>query len=159
MDFSRTATPTGAADFGATLSEHRILEHIKDALRVTVEWRAPAVSADRKKTSVSFTLQSFCRHMERLMAIEEEGGYLSDIVEQRPRCENRVVTLATDHRRFRERILLLKPRLEAMAHADPVQFEAACEEIRELLDEVDRHDRAEIELLQEMMLTDVGGEG
>jgi hypothetical protein len=34
-----------------------------------------------------------------------------------------------------------------------------CQELRELLDDVDRHDLREIELLQESLLMDDGGEG
>ncbi len=39
------------------------------------------------------------------------------------------------------------------------QFAGLCQEIRDLLDDVDQHDEREIELLQESMLMDEGGEG
>jgi hypothetical protein len=34
-----------------------------------------------------------------------------------------------------------------------------CEEIRSLLEEVDRHDEEEVNLLQDTLLSDEGGEG
>jgi hypothetical protein len=39
------------------------------------------------------------------------------------------------------------------------QFEYVCSRIVELLDRVDQHDLEEIELLQETLLCDEGGEG
>jgi hypothetical protein len=51
------------------------------------------------------------------------------------------------------------PQLDALTEWEEARFAEICTEIRELLDEVDRHDEAEIELLQESMLMDEGGEG
>jgi hypothetical protein len=39
------------------------------------------------------------------------------------------------------------------------EFEFVCSQISELLDNVDQHDVAEIELLQDTLLHDEGGEG
>jgi hypothetical protein len=46
--------------------------------------------------------------------------------------------------------------LPALAEED---FEFVCSQIEELLDRVDQHDVEEIELLQDTLLCDEGGEG
>ncbi|MEM9186027.1 MAG: hemerythrin domain-containing protein [Planctomycetota bacterium] len=139
--------------------EHQTLEHIKGALRVTVDWRAPAVSQARKKSSIRFALQSFCRHLERLMRIEEEGGYMAVVADQNPCLSHQIRRLAGDHDRFRARVAELTPRLEEVAEWQDDDFDGICEDIKRFLDEVDRHDFAEVELLQETLTLDEGGEG
>ncbi|MGL4514529.1 MAG: hemerythrin domain-containing protein [Lacipirellulaceae bacterium] len=158
--YATNALTTGAmARFEPDLQEQQILEHIKGALRVMVEWRAPSASRDRKQSSVRFALDSFCRHLERLMVFEERGGYLANIAEARPQWQWRLSRLRAEHARIRERVNRLAPSV-----ADPTvwsddRFEESCHAIRELLDEVDEHGREEIALLQDTLLYDEGGEG
>jgi Hemerythrin HHE cation binding domain len=139
--------------------EHTILEHIKQALRVTLDWHAPEVSMPRKLSSLQFTMKSFYRHLERVMSIEEEGGYLVEIAETRPNLQSRIEALARDHIRFRARIRQLVPQLSELNDWEVGQFGEVCDEIRELLQDVDAHDAQEIDLLQESLLIDEGGEG
>jgi hypothetical protein len=142
-----------------SLVEHRVLNHVKDALRVILDWDAPEVSLPRKLSSLQFTMKSFSRHLDRVMKIEEEGGYLDDIVAAKPNLESRIMTLHRDHLRFRTRLHQIGNRLDSLNSWHEDQFAGLCMEIYELLDEVDRHDAREIDLLQESLLLDEGGEG
>ena len=147
----------------ATLSahwmEHQILGHIKEALRVTLDWKAPAVSMPRKLSSVRFTMKSFQRHLDRTMKLEEVGGYLSVVAEMKPNLYDRILVLVGDHDRFRWQLREVMPRLEEVSQWNEDEFDDVCASVRALLDEVDLHDAAEIELLQESLLMDEGGEG
>ena len=139
--------------------EHQILEHVKDALRVTVSWRVPSVGVSRKLSSVKFTLQSFQRHLERLMNIEEQDGYMSVVCDAKPHLTSRVAQLEQDHEHFRRHLSLLIPEIESLSEYNEELFEDLCAEIDALLDDVDRHDREEVALLQETLMFDIGGEG
>jgi hypothetical protein len=139
--------------------EHQILEHIKQALRVTINWQAPSVSMPRKLSSMQFTIKSFQRHFERVIAIEEEGGYMADVVDAKPYFQERIDQLAGDHDRFRQRLRRLIPELNDIKEWEDSRFEQVCHQLRTLLDEVDQHDGREVELLQESLLLDDGGEG
>ena len=139
--------------------EHQILEHVKQALRVTLDWQAPVVSMPRKLSSVQFTAKSFQRHLERLMCIEEEGGYMREVLDVQPNLQNRIERLATDHARFRAGICELVPHLDSLNEWDEARFEELSNHLRALLDDVDRHDAQEVELLEESLWLDVGGEG
>lgn len=141
------------------VSEQQVLEHLKGALRVMVDWRAPAVSLSRKRSSVRFALRSFCRHLERLMSFEEKDGYLSEVAEKRPCWQTRVRKLRTEHSSLRAQMDRLAPQLEKADELQADKFENACLAIRVLLDEVERHGHDEIALLQDIMLCDEGGEG
>jgi hypothetical protein len=147
------------SSLGTSLMEHRVLGHVKQALRVTLNWKAPSVSMPRKLSSLKFTIKSFQRHLERVMTIEEEGGYLSEVVERKPFLQAQIDRLAGDHERIRRRVRELVPELSSINEWDDKRFQEVCNEIGRLLDEVDAHDAVEIELLQDTLLMDEGGEG
>lgn len=142
-----------------SLVEHQVLDHVKQALRVILDWDAPEVSLPRKLSSLQFTMKSFARHLERVMSIEEEGGYLDNVIAERPNLESRIIALNRDHLRFRTRVKQISTRLESLHNWQEDQFAGLCMEIYELLEAVDRHDEREIDVLQESLLTDDGGEG
>ena len=139
--------------------EHQVFEHIKQALLVTLNWQAPSISMPRKLSSLQFTIKSFQRHFDRVISIEDEGGYMIDVLECKPYMEERIEQLARDHVRFRERLRKLIPELNDIKEWDEPRFEQVCEDLRSLIAAIDRHNEQEVELLQESMLVDDGGEG
>lgn len=140
------------------LMEHQILHHVKDALRITLSWETSSVGLARKISSVQFTLQSLRRHLERVMSLEEEDGYMSIVGDMKPNLQNRAAKLRSDHREIRESVARVVPALER-AGQDELRFDEACQDLLLLLDRIDRHDKQETELLQAAFYDDVGGEG
>lgn len=153
------ATLQDTSTLSTAAMEHKILEHVKRAMRVTLDWRAPEVSMPRKISSLRFTIRSLQRHLERVMSIEEEGGYMAEVLDLKPHLENRLACLAGDHNRFRSRLGLLLPELDSLNEWEEANYYQVCDELRELLDDLDRHDRDEIDLLQESLMEVEGGEG
>jgi hypothetical protein len=143
----------------AAWMEHEILNHVKQALRVTLGWKVPLEGIPRKLSSVQFTLKSFQRHLERLMDIEEQDGYMTFVGELKPNMHFRIDRLEHDHHRFRRAMDSLVPKVDSISEFNEREIEAVCGEIYELLDKVDHHDKEEIDLLQESMWCDEGGEG
>lgn len=143
----------------AAWMEHQILDHVKQALRVTLDWKVPSVGFPRKLSSVQFTLKSFARHLDRLMNLEEQDGYMMWVAEMKPNMAFRVDRLERDHDRFRKAIRNLVPEIDALSEYQSEEFDAVCGKIYDLLDTVDRHDVAEVELIQESITWDEGGEG
>lgn len=139
--------------------EHRALRHIKAALRVTLDWKVPEVGVPRKMSSVRFTLQSFRRHLERLMTLEEEDGYLEVVGENKPHWSPRIESLRAEHDQFRAELRDIEPELEAMPVQDQDRFSRACDKLIALLHRVDSHDAKETDLLQEAFTLDEGGQG
>ena len=150
---------TGNTHVSLSWMEHQMLEHIKSALRVTINWTAPEVSYHRKRSSVAFAMKSFARHMERLMAIEEENGYMKSVADAKPNMQVRVTELRKQHEHFRRATEQLSSQLDELQDWQEGEFERVCEGIRDLLAEVDMHDESEVSLLQETLLSDEGGEG
>ena len=143
----------------AAWMEHQILDHIKQAMRVTLDWKVPSVGMRQKLSSMQFTLKSFQRHLERLMSMEEQDGYMLLVAETKPNLSVRVERLAADHQNFRSSIEHLLPEIEALSEYNSEGFEGICQQIYDLLNRVDQHDHEEIELLNDAFLCDEGGEG
>jgi hypothetical protein len=143
----------------AAWMEHQILDHVKQALRVTLDWQVPSVGLPRKLSSVRFTLKSFLRHLERLMDLEERDGYMVVVTELKPNMQHRIEQLVHDHAQFRRLSEQLLLEVEALSECQSEQFTQACQRIDNMLARVDQHDEAEILLLQESLLYDEGGEG
>jgi hypothetical protein len=143
----------------AAWMEHEILNHVKQALRVTLGWKVPREGVSRKLSSVQFTLKSFKRHLERLMNIEEQDGYMTFVEEIKPNMHFRIDQLEGDHKRFRRTLGNLLPKMDSLSEDDAEEFENTCGEIYDLLERVDHHDKEEMSLLQDAMWLDEGGEG
>ena len=143
----------------ASCMEHQILDHVKSALRVTLGWKAPSIALPRKVSSVQFTAKSLMRHLQKMMELEEQEGYMAVVREQKPHLEHKVRKLERQHQAFRQMIEELSPEVASLTALPEEQFSAVCGRIAELLDQVDEHDVEEIELLQETLLCDEGGEG
>ena len=143
----------------AAWMEHQILDHVKQALRVTLNWKVPAVGMSRKLSSLQFTMQSFDRHLQRIMDLEEQDGYMQQVVETKPNLHERIQRLLHDHDHFRQWLRELTPEIQELSEYQEDEFTAICCRITDMLDEVDRHDADEIDILQESLLFDEGGEG
>jgi len=110
-------------------------------------------------SSLQFTIKSFQRHLDRILSIEEEGGYMADAMDSKPYLQDRVEQLEKEHSRFRERLRKLIPELNETKEWDETRFNRICDELRVLVEDLDRHNEREIELLQESTCFDEGGEG
>lgn len=139
--------------------EQQVFEHIKQAVLVTLNWQAPSVSMPRKLSSLQFTMQSFQRHFDRVVSIEEDGGYMAQATDSKPYLQERVDQLAQEHELFRKRLRVLVADLNSITEWEEPRFDEACGALRELIADLDQHNQREVELLQEAILVDEGGEG
>jgi hemerythrin-like domain-containing protein len=142
-----------------TLVEHGLLRHITEALRLTAARKARGHDLCRTLSTLRFIAQSFERHLERLMALEEHDGYMGVVLRTEPRLAKSVDALREEHGQFRGAVGRLTRRLQQVSAADPEAFAAACDELLGFLDRVDRHSDRESGLVQEALARDGGGEG
>jgi hypothetical protein len=142
-----------------TRVEHEILKHITRAMRVVMDWEVVGNEFSRKLASLRFLSQSFQRHLERMMAVEEHDGYMSAVAESHPQWSKEVDALRQDHSKFRAAIHWVVPHLERVSPTDLGGFQHICRELHDLLETLDEHSRKEMSLLQKAFLREEGGEG
>jgi hypothetical protein len=141
------------------LIEHRTLAHVKAALRLALEWQVGPPGLPRKAATVRFMAQSFRRHIERLMQLEEKDGYMEVVGQLKPNLVDQARRLRDEHDVFRVTLARLLPRLESVADTNGTEIAAICDELDSLLHAVDIHDARETALIQDVVTQDEGGEG
>jgi hemerythrin-like domain-containing protein len=142
-----------------TLIEQGMLGQIMEVLRQTVGWREEGGDSSRKLSTLRFIAQSFQRHLERLMALEEYDGYMGLVRETSPHLARAVDGLQQEHGRFREAARRVVQRLERVPPTDRAAVTDVCDELLALLHRLDEHGLKEVDLLQEAFDRDGGGEG
>jgi hemerythrin-like domain-containing protein len=142
-----------------TAVEHEALRHIIGALRTVMDWKPAAGDVARKLASLRFICQSFQRHLERLMALKEESGYMKGAVEQMPSLAEKVQGLLHEHDQFDKSVHRLLLNLDETFSADQARVDAVSSDVEALLVKLEDHHRREAELMQEAFQRDVGGQG
>ncbi|MCC7086235.1 MAG: hypothetical protein IT427_14625 [Pirellulales bacterium] len=142
-----------------TTIEHEALKHITSALRTVMDWHPSGDEVARKLSSLRFIAESFQRHLERLMALKEQDGYLANAIDEKPNLAEKANALLLEHDRFDESLHRLLLKLEQISATDKQAIDAACRDLEELLIKLDDHHRREAALMQEAFLRDEGGHG
>ena len=139
--------------------EQEMLRQIMEGLRATAGWQVRGPDAARKLSTLQFIGHSFQRHLERLLAVEEDGGYMDLVSASAPQLGRAVDALRAEHDQFRTASRRVADRLERVSASDPAGLAEVCDELLALLRKVEAHNRKEIDLLQEAFAQDEGGEG
>jgi hypothetical protein len=135
-----------------TLVEHQIMEHIKDALRLTLDTKAWPAAHGRKLAGVRFMAESFERHFLRLLDLEEKNGYMLAECERAPDLAARMQVLRQEHTEFRLQLNETLQALRSLAENEEGRFEALCRTLQSLLQRIDTHDAREVELLEQSLI-------
>jgi hypothetical protein len=142
-----------------TQVEHQMLQHIMEGVRITVGWQVEGTDATRKLSTLSFMLQSFQRHLERLLALEEHEGYMDLVPANDARLARIANALKGEHQTFRSEAHRFVQRLERMQSTDLDGLAQVCSELLVLLKKIDAHSSKELALLHEAFGQDSGGGG
>ncbi len=140
-------------------AEFERLQTVKGALRITLNWRTPAIGLPRKLESLLFIMRALQRHLEMQLDLEEQGGYLEIVEEVKPNLAEEKDRLRGQHDHFRASLEQIMPTVEGLSHQDEQRVEDICQELFGLLAQIDQHELHEAKLLQEVFASDEGGEG
>ena len=164
-EYKTTATNTQATEVCTpaisqqTQLEFTTLGHVKNAVKEVINADVVGDDPGRKLARVRFVTSSLRRHVERLFALEEHDGYMTDLAESCPHLLPKITRLRNEHDTLCESLRQIVTRLELLVPNDTPAFDALCKELLELITRLDRHTRVETELLEDAYLRDVGGEG
>lgn len=142
-----------------SLAEHDLVEHVKQALRLALSWNVEVVGVSRKLMSVKFCGESLGRHLDLLMEMEEQGGYLDDVAECKPNLYQQAVALCNEHGQIRTVVQRVLNDVQAFNSEDEAAFNALCGEVERLLQKLDAHEERERDMIFELYCADEGGEG
>jgi hemerythrin-like domain-containing protein len=138
--------------------ENSVLNLLIEGLRSALAWKVTN-GFSRKLSSVRFIAQSFQRHLERLMALEEYDGYMVHVEKKAPQLARTVSHLKQEHDAFRTGIRRILHGLDHVSSTDHATFTSLCDELLILLKGLDKHGKKETDLYHEAFEQDAGGEG
>lgn len=142
-----------------TLLEQGMLNLIMGALRNTLAWKPESPDFSRKLSSLLFAAQSFHRHLERTLAVEEYNGYMEMVAPLNPHLAKNVEQLRQEHDLFRKDARRIVYGLENVSPTGRFTLDSVCDELLALLNKIESHNRKEADLLQEGFNREEGGEG
>jgi hemerythrin-like domain-containing protein len=141
----RTATEQQA------LFEHELLKHIAEALRTTIDWALRTQDCSSRLPSLRFIANSFHRHLEHILELEEREGYLPTIESRRhPDLRGQIAALRREHDEFRRRLRVAVDRLEQASPSDYLTVGGVCTCLSHLLEEINDHNQREMLLIDEV---------
>jgi len=100
--------------------------------------------------------KEFHARMLRHFELEEDGGYLSQVLEARPTLSDRIGLLESEHRQIQMLIENLHPALAACRSDDRLLVHDCCIRIQVLLNCIRDHEAKENELVSQTHSTDLG---
>jgi hemerythrin-like domain-containing protein len=142
-----------------TVVESGLMKSLCEGLRAALAWDAPEEEFARKLSTVRFIFQSFQRHLERLMGLEEIDGYMDNVLATNPHLTRAVASLKEEHGRFRLATGRIAQELERISATDYNAFAHVCDEMTEILQQLDEHTNEEAKLFLEGFEQEEGGEG
>ena len=105
-----------------TQVEHGLLMLLMKGLRDTLAWKVPGDDFARKLSTLRFITQSFQRHLERVLSLEEYDGYMDLVLQASPQQGNTVDALRKEHDTFRDEARHIVHRFEHISPKDAAAF-------------------------------------
>ena len=141
----RTATEQEA------LFEHQLLAHIAEALRTTIDWALRTQDCTSRLPSLRFIANSFHRHLEHILELEEREGYLPTVDSHRHSdLQDDIDILRREHDLFRQRLRFAVDRLEGVSPTDYLSVGEVCTALMRLLDNINDHNHREMLLIEKV---------
>jgi hypothetical protein len=91
--------------------------------------------------------------VESHFVLEEEGGYLAELIEERPHLAGPAETLLAEHARIREDLASLAAAIDGGASVEAIRGR-----LRDVVSVLSRHESRENELVQQPTHVDLGGD-
>lgn len=133
------------------LFEHELLAHIAEALRTTIDWALRTQDCSSRLPSLRFIANSFHRHLEHILELEEREGYLPAVDSRRHvDLRRQIEELRREHDRFRNCLRVAVERLELVSASDYLTVGEVCSGLVVLLEEINDHNHREMLLIEKV---------
>ncbi len=117
--------------------------------------QAEVIAPRHSWTLLAEDLRVFLKHLRRHFELEEEGGFMEDILWRWPQAASQVDALRAEHTRLLQEAERLIHRSDQVMNGPPAR--AWAEACHRLLSAIREHERKENRLIQELFYIDVGG--
>lgn len=139
--------------------ELALLVNIEESLRIVLDWKTGDRGIVRKLSTLRFVTRSFERHLIRLRALSEYGGYMDLVTDIKPNLANEVLQLRKAGVGLQADMERMIVALELVSPSNIAGFNAICTEYESYLEALKAHGMTELELYQRALIQEEGGSG
>lgn len=136
--------------------EHESLKSTMASIRAEMALGAQAAHFSDWRLNFVWCLRDFQNALLKHFDLEEDGGFMTDLVAISPGCAARVAILKQEHEDIIPRLNELTEELKGMTSKQPVELERITTGIIDLFELLERHEAAERELIQDVYFQDIG---
>lgn len=136
--------------------EHESLKGTMAEIRSEIKSALPDEDFGEWKLGFIWRLRDFQNMLVKHFDLEEDGGFMQDLVSISPGCASRVDALKQEHDDIIPRLNELTERLKRIAASNDEELGRVAEDVLSLFDLLERHEAAERELIQDVYFQDIG---
>jgi len=136
-------------------AEHEAVEQLADRLR---EWVAviPRTNAAGWIAELRRRFEHFRAHLTKHMALEEQEGYMTAVIELRPTLSQEVGRLQHEHEEITTIMAGVQSAVDSLSKDDRLLVRDCCRRIDNLLHYVEHHENDENMLLITSLTSEIG---
>ena len=136
--------------------EHDSLKETIAAIRSDLESDTREADFANWRLNFVWRLRDFQNALLKHFDLEEDGGFMQELVAVSPGCTARVALLKQEHEDIIPRLNELTDELKEMTSRQPITLNRIAAGLIDLFDLLERHEAAERELIQDVYFQDIG---
>ena len=136
--------------------EHDSLKETMAAIRSDLESDEREADFSNWRLNFVWRLRDFQNALLKHFDLEEDGGFMQELVAVSPGCTARVALLKQEHEDIIPRLNELTDELKEMTSRQPITLNRIAAGLIDLFDLLERHEAAERELIQDVYFQDIG---
>jgi hemerythrin-like domain-containing protein len=138
-----------------SLEEHRAITQLIQQLLEAID-NKPVGDRTAWQANLQKQAGELYGHLKEHFALEEDGGFMTPVLEVRPTKAPIVETLKAEHRLLLEELDKLAQTMCKTAPSDCDACEKLCESFKQLVKSLKKHEQTEDRLLQSAFAEDIG---
>ncbi len=136
--------------------EHKQLRACMESLVEELEKDIDPARFKEWKLDFLLRLRDFQNNLQKHFDLEEEGGYMADIMQVAPQYAFRLENLREEHRKIITDLNHIVSVLKGIDHPSPSGIERLRRRVHDLLELFRQHESEEYRLIQEAYMQDYG---
>jgi len=139
--------------------ELAVLLGMEQTLRMALQWMTRDRGNRHKLSTLRFHAWSFERHLSRIQALADHGGYMHLIADANPHLARNVEALRNKHAVLHTNLERMIFQLDHVSRDDASGFGQICADLERFLNDLRTLGEEESELLQRSFTQEEGGSG
>jgi hemerythrin-like domain-containing protein len=136
--------------------EHARLEQIIQEIRDELNRPIDSNGFGDWKLGFVWKIRDFQNELTKHFDLEEDGGFMEDVISRAPRFAPQIKTLEEEHIDAVKRLDDITARLKQLSAFDAQAWSEVSDEIMALFDSLEEHEAAERDLILEVYFQDIG---